>query len=76
VLAGSHPRSLEPQTTIRATGFESSTILPEIFERSSPKTYGYVAVQALNSAGTVLETSHTVPVKSYATLFPASRRSG
>jgi hypothetical protein len=76
VLAGSHARSLEPQTTIRATGFESSTILPEIFERSSPKTYGYVAVQALNSAGTVLETSHTVPVKSYATLFPASRRSG
>jgi hypothetical protein len=68
VLAGPHRRSVAPQATIGAVGFESSTILP--------KKYGYVAVQALNSAGHVLGTSHTVPVNSYAALLRSARRPG
>jgi Arylsulfotransferase (ASST) len=68
VLAGERPESLKPQTTIPATGFESSTILP--------KKYAYVEVQALDSAGHVLDTSHTVHVTSYAASFPTTRRSG
>ena len=68
VLAGMHPRSIDSQATIGATGFETSTILP--------KKYGYVAVQALDSAGHVLGTSHTVPVNSYAALLRSARRPG
>ncbi len=52
VLAGRQPGSLAAQATIPASGFESSTTLPE--------KYAYVAVQALDSAGHVLGTSHTV----------------
>lgn len=68
VLAGEHPRTLGPQTTIPASDFESSTVLP--------KKYAYVAVQALDSAGHVLDTSQTVHVTSYAASFPTTRRSG
>jgi hypothetical protein len=68
VLAGMHPGSLEPQTTVQTTGFESSTILA--------KRYAYAAVQALNSTGHVLGTSHTVPVGSYAASLPKHRTSG
>jgi hypothetical protein len=65
VLAGEHPEALEPQTTIPASGFESSTILPE-------KKYAYVAAQALDSAGRVLGTSRTVkPIGFYASLVNA-----
>jgi hypothetical protein len=78
VLAGKHPGSLQPQTTFQTTGFESSTILPETFASSTgrSKTDGYVAVQALDSAGHVLATSRTSPVKSYAASFPTRGRSG
>ncbi len=58
VLAGNRPGSLLPQTTIAPTGFETSTVLT--------KRYAYAAVQALNSAGEVLGTSSTVPVRTYA----------
>jgi hypothetical protein len=62
VLAGRHQGSLATQTTIRTSGFESSTILPAM--------YAYVAVQALDSAGRVLGTSKTVGVISYAASLP------
>ena len=65
VLAGERPGALKPQTTTPASGFESSTILPE-------KKYPYVAVQALDAAGQVLGTSHTVkPIGFYASLTDA-----
>jgi hypothetical protein len=62
VLAGKHSGSLATQTTIPASGFESSTTLP--------KEYARVAVQALDSAGHVLGTSRTVQVISYAASLP------
>jgi hypothetical protein len=68
VLAGSHRGSLRARTTIQATGFESSTILPA--------KYAYAAVAALDSAGHLLGTSPTVPVRSYAASLPTARRSG
>ncbi len=68
MLAGEHPGSLSAQTTIGATGFESSTILP--------KKYAYAAVQALDSAGQVLGASHTVQTISYTASLPSSGRSG
>jgi hypothetical protein len=68
VLAGEHPESLGQQTTIPASDFESSTILP--------KKYAYVAIQALDSAGHVLETSRPTRVATFAASFPATRRSG
>ncbi len=43
VLAGERPGSLTARTTIPASAFESSTILP--------KKYAYAAVQALDAAG-------------------------
>jgi hypothetical protein len=52
VLAGKDPSSLQPRAAIPNSGFESSTILPE--------AVGYVAVQALDSAGRTLATSATV----------------
>ncbi|MGC2374546.1 MAG: arylsulfotransferase family protein, partial [Solirubrobacteraceae bacterium] len=55
VLAGEHPQSLGPQTTIPASDFESSTILP--------KRYAYVEAQALDHAGRVLGTSPAVRVQ-------------
>jgi hypothetical protein len=67
VLAGARPGSLAAQTTIRAGGFESSTILPQ--------THAAVAVQALDSAGRVLGTSDTVHVVSYAASLPSPGRS-
>jgi hypothetical protein len=67
VLAGKHPEALEPQTTIPASDFESSTILP--------KKYAYAAVQALDSAGHVLGTSPTVQTISYAAALPSTGRS-
>jgi len=78
VLAGESPGALQAQTTIASTGFETSTILPRNFDRkrAGVETYGYVAVQALDSAGAVLGTSDTVPVNSYAAAFPTGRRSG
>jgi hypothetical protein len=62
VLAGEHQGSLAAQTTIRISGFESSTTLPQ--------KYAYVAAQALDSAGHVLGTSLTVQVISYAASLP------
>ena len=67
VMAGTHSGSLAPAATIGSEGFESSTILA--------KRYAYVAVQALDSSGHALGTSHTVSVKSYASSFPSGRRS-
>jgi Arylsulfotransferase (ASST) len=57
VLAGKRHGSLTAQATIPASGFESSTTLPE--------KYAYLAVQALDSAGHVLGTSQTVQAISY-----------
>ncbi len=68
VLAGEHPNSLRAQATIGASGFESSTTLPE--------KHAYVAVQALDSAGHVLGASHTVQVVSYAASLPSTGGSG
>jgi hypothetical protein len=68
VLAGERPGSLAAQTTIGATGFESSTTLPE--------KHAYVAVQALDSAGHVLGTSKTARVIGYAASLPSPRQSG
>ena len=78
VLAGTHRGALAAQATIQTTGFETSTILPESFANTAgaPKTDGYVAVQALDSAGNVLGTSQTAPVTSYAASFPTRGRSG
>jgi hypothetical protein len=78
VLAGKQPGSLTPQTTIQTTGFESSTILPEAFTDKvrGHETYGYVAVEALGSAGQLLARSHTVAVATYRASFPTSERSG
>jgi Arylsulfotransferase (ASST) len=66
LLAGEQPGSLTAQTQIRDDGFESSTTLP--------KAYGYVAAQALDSAGHVLGTSKTVAVISYADSLSGSRK--
>jgi len=68
VLAGKRNGALSPHATIPASGFESSTTLPE--------AYPYVAVQALDSAGHVLGTSRTVRAISYAASLPSQRRSG
>jgi hypothetical protein len=57
VLAGKQPDALKQQAVIGATAFESSTTLP--------KKQAYVAVQALDSAGGVLATSHTVQPVAY-----------
>ena len=64
VLAGRHPNSLQAQTAIPASGFESSTTLP--------KKYAYAAVQALDSAGRVLGASRPVAVTSYAAALPSA----
>ncbi len=68
VLAGKRPGSLAVQTTMPASGFESSTTLP--------KKHAYVAVQALDSAGHMLASSRTVKVISYAASLPSSGSSG
>jgi hypothetical protein len=63
VLAGANPSALQAHATIPATGFESSTILP--------KKYAYVSVQALDSAGSAIGSSHTVHVGTYASSLPS-----
>jgi hypothetical protein len=68
VLAGKHTGSLAAQATIPASGFESSTTLPEKYVR--------VAVQALDAAGHVLGTSRTVQAISYSASLPSRGRSG
>jgi hypothetical protein len=62
VLAGERPGSLTARAKIPASGFESSTTLPE--------KYASVAVQALDSAGHVLGASPTVRPISYAASLP------
>jgi hypothetical protein len=66
VLAGKRTGSLTAQTTIPASGFESSTTLP--------KQYTRVAVQALDAAGHVLGTSRTVGAIGYAASLPRTAR--
>ncbi len=66
VLAGKRTGSLTAQTTIPASGFESSTTLPKQYER--------VAVQALDAAGHVLGTSRTVGAIGYAASLPHTAR--
>jgi hypothetical protein len=68
VLAAARSGTLEVQATIPASGFESSTTLPNKYAR--------VAVQALDSAGAVLGTSKTVRVISYAASLPGSGQPG
>ncbi|MGA7703943.1 MAG: arylsulfotransferase family protein [Solirubrobacteraceae bacterium] len=68
VLAGKQPNSLQAQTTIPASGFESSTTLP--------KKYAYAAVQALDRAGHVLGASKPVAVTSYAVALPSTPKAG
>jgi len=57
VLAGKTATSLSVQAKVASTDFETSTILT--------KSYAYVGVQALDSAGHVLAASPAVAVKSY-----------
>jgi hypothetical protein len=73
VLAGSRATSLRPQSTVAASGFETSAILPATFASTKPKSPGYVAVQALNASGHVLATSAAVAVASYAAQLPGGR---
>ncbi len=54
VLAGESPTAVKAQGSMPASGFESSTILPQ--------AYAYVSVQALGSAGQLLGTSNVVYV--------------
>jgi Arylsulfotransferase (ASST) len=69
VLTGKRPGSLAVRTTVPASGFESSTILP--------REYAYVAVQALDSAGLPLGISKTTRVISYAaSLAPSGGPAG
>jgi hypothetical protein len=68
VLAGRQRGSLLVRATVADSGFESSTVLPDSF--------AYAAVQALDSAGNVLATSHTVRVGTYAASLPTARRPG
>jgi len=66
VLAGSDPDSLKPRANMPSSGFESSITLPDNYGsqpgKSEPGNNGYVAVQALGSAGELLGTSATVQV--------------
>ncbi|MFZ2113674.1 MAG: arylsulfotransferase family protein [Solirubrobacteraceae bacterium] len=68
VLAGQRPGSLTARTTIRASDFESSTILP--------KKYAYAAVQALDATGNVLGSSKPAKVSTYAAALPSTQQSG
>lgn len=68
VLAGQRPGSLAVQTTIPASGFESSTILS--------KKYAYATVQALGATGKVLGSSKAAKVSTYAAALPSTPRSG
>jgi hypothetical protein len=66
VLTGQHPSSLQAQTTVPASGFESTTTLP--------KKYAYAAVQALDAAGHVLGSSKPTVVTAYAAALPPTER--
>jgi hypothetical protein len=68
VLAGERPGALAAQTTIAVTGFESATTLP--------RRYDYVAVQALDSTGRVIDASQTVRTIAYAAALPQPGRGG
>jgi hypothetical protein len=68
VLAGQHPGSLQAQTEIPASNFESSTVLT--------KKYAYAAVQALNATGGVLGSSKPAKVGTYAAALPSGAQSG
>ncbi len=68
VLAGQRPGSLTSQTTIPASNFESSTILPN--------KYAYAAVQALDATGKVLGDSKPTKVSTYAAALPSGAQSG
>lgn len=68
VLAGEHPESLTARTTIPASAFESSAILP--------KKYAYAAVQALDATGKVLGSSKPAKVSTYAAALPSGAQSG
>ncbi len=63
VLAGGKGGALAPQATFRADGFESSITLP--------KRFAAVQVQALDGAGSVLGSSATARVESYAAALAA-----
>jgi hypothetical protein len=52
VLAGATQQQLTPVATAARSGFET--------ELSTPTHESYVAVQALNQAGAVIGTSHTI----------------
>jgi hypothetical protein len=66
VLAGADPDSLKPVATMPDSGFESSITLPENYGshpgKSESGDNGYLAVQALDSAGQLLSTSATFAV--------------
>jgi hypothetical protein len=68
VLAGQDPGSLTARTTIPASGFESSTILP--------KKYAYATVQALDASGKVLGSSKPTKISAYAAALPSGAQSG
>ncbi|HEY1833026.1 MAG TPA: arylsulfotransferase family protein [Solirubrobacteraceae bacterium] len=64
VLGGSHEGSLSPQLEMPSESFETTTLLP--------KRFHYVAVQALDSSGNVLGTSHATHVISFHESLPGS----
>jgi hypothetical protein len=66
VLAGAKRSALRPQSTVAADGFETETLLTKAFIDGKAHTNGYVAVQALGTAGHVLGTSQTVAVETFA----------
>jgi hypothetical protein len=68
VLAGERPGSLAPRTTIPASSFESSTILP--------KKYAYAEVQALDATRKLLGSSKPAKVSTYAAALPSGAQSG
>ncbi len=70
VLAGSDPSSLKPQATMPDSGFESSITLPENYGAQAGND-GYVAVQALGTAGQLLGTSATIQATPPPTAKPA-----
>jgi hypothetical protein len=67
VLSGERSGSLTARTTVPASAFESSTILP--------KKYAYAAVQALDATGRVLGMSKPAKVGTYAAALPSGAQS-
>ncbi|MGH2832552.1 MAG: arylsulfotransferase family protein [Solirubrobacteraceae bacterium] len=60
VLTGSKPQSLQAQQTVPSNGYETSVVVPKKYE-----PYGYAQVQALSSAGKVLDTSAVVETEPF-----------